>query len=294
MTGIKDTAVAALRRAPLPVVAPLVRRRIRRAQADPETVAVAHRQMEFVLGASRPDADLDAVAPRHLADMIWRRELRWRPRTVTRQDVTGIENLTASREPGQGLLVAFLHHGHYEGIFGAMAAAGAERLFVAAGKGMFQPDTPPHLHALGRTVETGATMMSTTVGYAGYRDVLVDGRVFAIAVDLPGSSNVRFLGRDLRAATGVARLSKETGAAVVLATASQHDRAMQRLTLSEPISPDDHPDTASLLQAIFDGLEASVLAWPEAYEWPRAHFVQLDAAGETVAYAPDPGEPVFA
>jgi lauroyl/myristoyl acyltransferase len=294
VAGIKDLVIAAARRAPLPLTAPLVRRRVRRAQADPGLAAVARRQMEFVLGAARPDADLDAVATKHLADMMWRRELRWRPRTITRQHVTGIENVKAPREPGQGLLIAFLHHGRYDGIFGAMAAAGSERLFVAAGAGMFEPDTPPHLLALGRAVERGATMMSTTVGYAGYRDVLLDGRAFAIAVDLPGSSHVRFLGRQLRAASGVARLSKETGAPVVVASASPHARATQELTLSKPLSPDSHPDAASLLQAIFDELEPSVLAWPEAYEWPRAHFFELDADGVPLVHEPDPGEPVFA
>ena len=51
--GVKRRALAALRRAPLALSMPLVRRRIRKAKADQVAVGVARRQMEFLLAETR-------------------------------------------------------------------------------------------------------------------------------------------------------------------------------------------------------------------------------------------------
>jgi hypothetical protein len=145
--AIKRLAVAGLRRTPLALAMPAVRRRVRRAQADPVAVAVARRQMEFLLGVRRPEADLDEVALRHVEHVVMRRELRWRPQLIT------------------------------------------------------------------------------------------------------------------------------------------------RLRISEPLHPGDHPDPESLLQAVMDGFEPSVLDWPESYDWPVQKYVLLDDEGTPVPHVREPGEP---
>ena len=83
----------------------------------------------------------------------------------------------------------------------------------------------------------------------------------------------------------------ETGAPVILALAHPDGVVRQRLELSEPLLPGDYADTTSLVQAILDGFEPTVLARPYAYEWPRPKFKHYDAEGNEVTYERDPGEP---
>ena len=290
-TGIKGLAVTGLRRTPLPLVAPLVRRRVRRAQADQVAVGVARRQMEFLLSASRPDADLDAFALRHLEQVIWRRELRWRPRVITRQRVSGVEHLTRLRGPSDGLVVCFLHHGRYEGVFAALKAAGGPPVTTVGHPMMFDPAIPDYLAANLRLGRMGSTPVPVTLGYTGLRDLVLDGQTLGIAVDLPGSTRVRFAGRDLRCASGAARIAHETGTPIVLVLPRTTDGINQELTVTEPLLPQDHPDAESLLQAVLDGFEPSVLAWPEAYDWPKKKFTLLDTDGNPVPHVREPGEP---
>jgi lauroyl/myristoyl acyltransferase len=290
-TGIKELVVAGLRQAPLPLAAPLVRRRVRRAQADPVARGVARRQMEFLLGAARPDADLDAVALRHLEYAVWRRELRWHPEVITHQPVTGIEHLTQVRGEHGGLILCFLHHGRFDGAFGALKRAGAPPLTAVGHQILFDSEKPAHIAAHLRVVEMGTTTVPATLGYAGLRDLVLEGHTLTIAVDVPGSTRVRFVDRDLRCASGAARIAHETGTPVVLVLAHQTQGVEQRLEVTEPLLPGDHPDAPALLQAMLDRFEPAVLAWPEAYDWPRPKFVQLDADGEPTTYERDPGEP---
>jgi lauroyl/myristoyl acyltransferase len=290
MTSLKQAAVGVVRRAPLPLATPLVRRRIRRAHADPQQLAVARRQMEFLVGAARPDADLDDLARRHLEQMIWRRELRFHPSTLVRQEVSGIENLTRVRGEQGGLMLCFLHHGRFDGLFASLKAAGGPPLTTVVAPILVDPQEP-YLAAHRRLIDLGSTVVPSTVGFAGLRDLVLEGRTLAIALDMPGSARVRFVGRDLRSASGAARIAHDTGTPLVLALPTTTDGLAQRLTLSEPLLPADHPDAESLLQAAFDRFEPSVLAWPEAYEWPRPKFTQLDAEGNPVALVRDPGEP---
>ncbi|GAB3248913.1 LpxL/LpxP family acyltransferase [Nocardioides dilutus] len=289
--AVKRLAVAGLRRTPLALSTPVVRRRVRRAQADPVARDVARRQMEFLLGASRPEADLDAAALRHLEYAVWRRELRWHPKVITRQPVTGIEHLTRVRGADGGLILCFLHHGRFDGAFGALKRAGAPPITTVGHQMLFDSDKPAYLAAHLRVVEKGSTMVPATLGYDGLRDLVLEGHTLAIAVDLPGSTRVRFLGRDLRCASGAARIAFETDTPVVLVLARQTDGVNQRLQLTEPLIPGEHGNAVALLQSMLDRFEPAVLDWPEAYDWPRPKFVQLDADGQPVSYERDPGEP---
>ena len=287
---VKEAVVSAVRRAPLPLAAPLVRRRIRRAHANADAMAVARRQMEFVVAAARPDADLDDLARRYLEQMIWRRELRFHPRALTRQQVTGVENLTRVRGEHGGLILCFLHHGRFDGLFASLKNAGAPPLTTVAAPILFDPDEA-YLKAHRRLIDLGSTTVPSTIGFQGLRQLVLEGRTLTIAVDMPGSTRVRFLGRDLLGASGAARIAHDTGTPLVLVQPTTTDGLSQTITLSEPLLPQAYPDPVSLLQAALDQLEPYVLAWPEAYEWPRAKFTQLGADGNPIAFQRDPGEP---
>lgn len=292
-SGWKAAATRYLRRLPLPLVRPVIQRRVRRAQGNDVTRGIARRQMEFLLGRSRPDVDLDAVAERYLEQWVWRRELRWRPDAATRQRVFGVENLTRARGTSGGLMLCFVHHGLYEGAFRPMVEAGAPPFTSVVHPSLVAPTVAEHAAAQLRLIHTGTAVVPADVGYAGLRAVVEDGTTLAIAVDLPGSTRVRFVGRDLLGASGGARIAFETGTPVVLMTAhppTEHG-FIQDVHLSEPLMPADHATAEDLLQAILDGLEPSVLAWPEAYDWPRPKFTVLDDQGEPVKHVPEPGEP---
>lgn len=291
MSGVKPAVTKVLRRLPLPLVAPVVRRRVRRLQAHDVSMAVARRQMEFLLEHTRPDADIDEVARRHLEQVVWRRELRWRPGVITQQRVHGIEHLTRVRGEHGGLVLCFLHHGQFEGAFPAVKLAGGPPITTVGHPLMFDPAIPDHLKANLRLGKMGSTPVPVTIGYAGLRDLVLDGHTLGIAVDLPGSTRVRFVGRELMGASGAARIAYETGSPVVLLTAHPTDGLIQEVRLSEPLLPADHDSAESLLQAILDGFEPSVLAWPEAYDWPKAKFTLLDDDGNPVPHVREPGEP---
>ncbi|MDP2772914.1 MAG: hypothetical protein Q8O61_05105 [Nocardioides sp.] len=290
-SSVKASVTKVLRRLPLPLVTPVVRRRVRRLQAHDVSLGVARRQMEFLLEHTRPDADLDEVARRHLEQVVWRRELRWRPRVITRQRVHGIEHLTEGRSERDGLVLCFLHHGQFEGAFPAVKLAGGPPITTVGHPLMFDPAIPDYLAANLRLGRMGSTPVPSTLGYAGLRDLVREGHTLGIAVDLPGRTRVRWMGRDVLGASGAARIAFETGAPVVLLTAHPTDGLVQEVRLSERLLPADHESAESLLQAILDGFAPSVLAWPEVYDWPKGKFTMLDADGNPVPHVREPGEP---
>lgn len=289
MPGIKDIAVAGLRKAPLSVVTPLVRRRIRRAQADPVTVRTARHQMEFVLGAARPDTDLDAMALKHIEQVIWRRELRYRPELLVRQQVHGVEH-TETRGPQGGVIITGFHHARFDGVCGALKTAGITGLKVAGNPEFFVEPMEPHVAAHKRVVQMGAEMVDVSLGFRGLQEV-IEQSPFVWAFDMPGNSKVQFLGRTLGVSSAIARIAMGAQIPVVCVGQHQIGEWQQEVRLSPPIMPSDHEDTNSLLQAIMDTIEPSILEWPEAYDWPRPKFTHFDAEGNKVEYERDPGEP---
>jgi lauroyl/myristoyl acyltransferase len=290
MSGIKDVAVAGLRKAPLPLVTPLVRRRIQRAQSDPVTVRTARNQMEFVVGAARPDADLDALALKHIEQVVWRRELRYRPAAITHQRIHGLEHLDV-RGPEGGVIITGFHHARFDGVCGSIRnAGGPQDMQVAGNPEFFVEPMEPHVAAHKRVVEMGATMYDVTAGFRGLQDVIAR-NPFVWAFDMPGSTKVRFLGRTLGVSSAIARIAMAKQVPVVCVGQHQVGEWEQEVRLAAPIMPGDHDSPDTLLQAIMDAIEPSILAWPEAYDWPRPKFTHFDADGNKVEYQRDPGEP---
>ncbi|MGK2939409.1 MAG: hypothetical protein ACSLFR_16675 [Solirubrobacteraceae bacterium] len=87
-----------------------------------------------------------------------------------------------------------------------------------------------------------------------------DGVIPAIAVDVPGSSPVRFLGKDARVRGGIARLAHATGASIV-PMHGDFVRGRPVVVLGAPIAPRD--DVQALLRDVVSAVEAPLLARPE-------------------------------
>lgn len=289
--GMKHLIVTALRHAPLSVAAPVVRRRVRRMQDDPAAMAVARRQMEFLLGVTQPGLDLDMVARRHLERMVWRGELRWRPELITSQPVTGIEHLSESRGAHGGLVLAFMHHGHFDGAFASLVKAGAPTLTTVGHPLLFDADAPPHLRQHMALVRSGSSPVDVSMGYSGLRDLVLAGHTLTIAVDQPGSTPITFAGRSLLGTSGAARIAFETKSPLVLLTAHPGAGLTPRLELSEPLLPWQFDTVEDLLAAMLAGFAPSIQAWPEAADWPRAKWTHLDLDGNPLPVVREPGQP---
>jgi lauroyl/myristoyl acyltransferase len=264
-------ALGAARRATPPAVVPLiVRARQRTALADPQMWERAREEMRFLLERSRPDADVEEAARRYIERWVWRSELRWRSRMITRQPVEGLERLVAARDRGRGVVLNFMHHGQYA--FVSLARAGVS-CHIVVHPNMLTDEAPETLRQHFRVGSPGSTVLTTEVGLKGMIEVVAGGAVLAVASDSPGSSQVTFAGRQVKGSSGAARIAMATGAPVVLLTA--HPGAPpygSRLRLSEPLEPSGFADAEELLAEMVRRHEDAVLAWPEAADSPLSRW----------------------
>ncbi len=225
--------------------------------------------------ADLPASDLDALARRHVRFSCLRSESRFHPASHSRQRVVGGAHLTSARARGRGVILAFLHHGHWEGAFPSIAAAGfplrvvvaAES--VAAGEG--DPDAEPwRIHqARTMTAHRDSALASVGVGFSGVLELLNHGDTVALACDYPGGrALVRFLDREWFGRTSVGALSLRSGAPVVPLSCHRAGGDASYIELGAPVLPEDFLDPADLTAAVLAALELGVRAWPEAYDVP--------------------------
>lgn len=266
---------------PAALVPALVRVRHRLAWSRSSVRAEAHRQMEFLLAETRPNADLDAVASGYARAMIRRGEERWHPGIVTGRRLEGLEHLVGARDMGRGVIVSFVHHGFYDGgAFPALAHAGVPTHMMIYPY-MARDDAAGwikrHLvvNSLGGGIPT-----STEIGTQGIIDLLTRGAVVAIASDVPGRTPMTFVGREVLGSFGAARLAMTTGSPVVLLT-SERDERGEHVRLHAPLHPQDFESPQTLLAEMMSRHEKRVLAWPEATDIPLSRWGVPDATGET-------------
>ena len=266
----RRTLLAAQVRAHVPAAAipPLHRLRLRQDLRNPRVLAQAREHMDFLVGAVRPEADLDALARGYLACMRWRIETRWHyevHRPAVR--VEGAEHLAAAHG---GAVLNFLHHGPFERV-GLSVAQHGHHLQMMMAPWFFDPDAAPWLrqHALIST--RGCSGFSSAEGSAGVRARLEAGQLVAIASDMPGRTEVDFLGRRRLGSFGAARLAHETGRPVLVVT-SHRDAAGAHFRVHAPLDPAEFANPRALLEQMLRLHEPAVLAWPEAYEEPRQRW----------------------
>lgn len=232
--------------------------------------------MGFLLGEAGV-RNVSALARGHAFFALWRDELLFRPKLVQHLPVTGVEIFEQLRETGRGVLLSFVHHGHFAGLFPSFAARGV-RMHVAA--------APHYLDDSINTSRSFGTVRDrahiTTVrgngnsaflaggSYDLMRDLLVRGEVVALAHDLPGGSPATWLGRKVSFASGLPRLALDTGAAIVPVSASPTgpQGLLTQFRAQDPIEPRDHPSVSELLGEIVARHQSSVLDWPEAVDIP--------------------------
>jgi lauroyl/myristoyl acyltransferase len=269
-----DYRSAVRRTIPAPLVPAVVRTRLRRAHRDPVKLDDARVQMDFVLGRSRPDADLESVAHRYLEWMTWRSELRWHSSLLTGQPVEGLEHLARAHGQGRGVVLNFMHHGTYDGLGTALAVAGFP-IHSVVEAAAFAPDAPAYLRQRLRTMRGKVVPVSAGAGTQAITDLVTAGKPVMIATDVPGRTPVEFFGRRLLGSSGAARIAKATGAPVVVVT-MRPDRERRCVAQLRPVlDPADFGTAEELLAALLAVHEQSILALPEALNNPLTLWGQL-------------------
>ena len=274
----RTLAVAAVReRLPASAIPPLYRLRLRQDLRTPRVLAQARDHMEFLVGAARPDADLDALARGYLDWTRWRIETRWHIDRYHRPvRMEGVEHLQAGRD---GAVVNFLHHGPFERLGMSMALHG-HHLQMMMAPWFFTEPMAPWLRQHRRITERGGEVFSSEEGSAGVRARLLAGQLVGIATDMPGSARVRFLRRERLGSFGAARLAHETSRPVLVVTGHRGSDGEPFMRVHEPLDPAAFPDARALLDQMLRVHEPAVLAWPESYEEPRSKWGSVDLSAD--------------
>lgn len=262
------------------LVKPVVRGRLAAKSRRPEPMQKALREMEFLLGAVAPER-VEEAARRYVVRDTMRSEMRYHPRMVCHQPVENVGALTRARATGRGVVVSFLHHGHYEGTTASLAVADAP-LGIVVSPEMLAADAPTFLrqHVVAGT-STGNYPVDAGLGGKELARRLAAGEALAIATDVPGTAVVPFLGRDRRGSQGAAQLASATNSLVVTMHAHCESDGRMWITLGDPIEPRDFAAPEELLRHLVGTQEAPVLAWPEGYHQPTLRWGLPEEAGAT-------------
>ncbi len=227
-----------------------------------------------------PEAELDALARRHVHFSCLRSEARFHHQVNSRQRVVGGEHLASASALGRGVILGFVHHGHYEGGFPSIAAAGFPLHVVVAAESVAAGEGDPEAelwrvhHARTVVSHPDSRLASVDIGFRGMLGLLADGDTIALACDFPGGqAPVRFLGREWFGMTSVGGLSLRSGAPVVPLISRPDGGDRSYIELGAPILPEDFDDPAALTAAVLAALEPGVRAWPEAYDVPAQMWI---------------------
>ncbi len=260
----------------------VVRFRAFRDWRNPERRRLAREQMDFVIGELRPEADLDAVAKRFVERNAWRGELRWHPAPLATQEVRGIEHLR-DRDPERGCVLIFMHHGQYDGLAASVArAGGGMEVHGIVHPRMMREDAPTWMKQHFKVLAGGGTMHSTDIGSDGITQLVLEKKIVGLALDVPGRSATRFLGRDVIGSSGAIHLARGTNSPLVVATSSPGPTwsSMPVVTIHPPLEPADYETADDLRAAALKIQEDAFLAWPEGADWPRTRWTRLDEGGQ--------------
>jgi len=260
-------------RLPLPLTSLVVELRIRRRLRTPAYVENARAQMHHILDGVGRGEEADDHARDYIARIAWRQALRWHPRVIARQPVTGMEHLRDAHALGRGVLLSFVHHAEFGGMFKSISREGIPVRVMAAAAEMVAPGPKmiQHLSVVG----SGGGLISSSEGVAGLERALRAGEVLAVAIDVPGRTALRFAGRDAHCSAGAAVAASRAGAPIVVATSHPGEGIRPTIRLHPAIEPSDFETIDTLMQHLANAHETAVLATPgSAYlpltSWPAS------------------------
>jgi lauroyl/myristoyl acyltransferase len=277
----EETAARLRARVPRALIPALVAARSGLAWRRPAVREDARAQMRFLLEQTELDADVDEVARAYVRYQARRGELRWHPELLTSLRVEGLDNLVTARERGHGVVLNFVHHGHYDGAFPSIARLGV-RAHMVVYPYMLEDDAPTWLRQHVKVaLVNGGTAVSAAIGTEGMLDLLRRGEVLALASDVPGKTPVSFAGRQVLGSFGAALLATTAAAPVVVLTCEE-DADGPVIRLHDPLNPAAYATPQALLRRMLELHEAVVLRWPEATDIPLSRWGSAEIAASSV------------
>jgi lauroyl/myristoyl acyltransferase len=262
-------------RLPWPLAERRLAKRIARAQQSPAHDALAADQMNHLLGKISTPEEIEQAKTRYTAFSLAEAELRWHPRRAIDQQVEGIEHVRAAQALGRGVVVSFVHHGYYAGMFGAIKRAGLDHVTVVRA-GALGWNAGPGQRQNFLVFKRGGPLIDVREGTAGFIKRLARGEVMMIATDIPGTSIVSFAGRQVKCSSGLVWAARAANTPIVVLDSFQTENG-HVVRFSKPLLPEDFDDAQSLLQEVVSQHEQAILAWPEAAFVPTLSWVSAEA-----------------
>lgn len=226
--------------------------------------------MRYLLERTDRAPEIPQLARKFARHALMRTYLRWHPEELWNQQVRGVERLTTDRDPGRSIILNFMHHNWYEGLFTSLARAGAPVTILGSTK-LLVPGTSVGYRQHMRVVMGRNHFIPATGGLDHIQAQLQPGMVMAVASDVPGHTEVTFLGRRVRASFGAALMACRTNSPVVVVTPRREGEG-HYIQLHEPLEPKDFAEPMDLLNEMLRQHAEAVLAWPEVLEMPRARW----------------------
>jgi lauroyl/myristoyl acyltransferase len=252
----------------------IVRRKVDKLWTNDAYRELQEAQMRHLLEFTDRAPEIPVLARRYAEEALLKTHLRWHPRLITREPVRGIEWLTTKRDPSRSVVLSFMHHYRYEGMFKSLKDKGVDIDILATPLWSDQTQSAPFRHHL-NIVASGGRMIRAVGGTDKFVEMVKPGMVLAIASDLPGQTEVTFLGRRVRGSFGAARIAALTNSQVVIIRAMKDENGTS-LQVDPPIEPSDYAGPKELLDAMLRRHEEAILAWPEVVDMPRARFAAIE------------------
>lgn len=239
----------------------------------------------WVFTRSSNPAELEAFARRHLREYRMQDELFWRPWLVPRMRVEGIERL----RPGEGAIIGAVHVGPMPALQMALTrhlAAAERRLYISRwqkSEGERYATGPRARYVpekIARLEHAGARFVGRGGSHPLIRELLGRGEACWLAIDTAATGRGRvasLAGREVRLATGIASLARETGVPILPAVAHR-DRWRPAAQIGEPIDPAGYSSDEQLHDRLAEVASEMILRHPEqmmpdmtmAMEWGGA------------------------
>jgi lauroyl/myristoyl acyltransferase len=249
----------------------LVDRKVTRLWTNDDYRLAQERQMRYLLEHTERADEVPALAREFARFSLARTYLRWHPEVLSNQEIRGIEWLTTRRDPDRSVVLSLLHHNFYEGLFVSLKRAGAPIAVLVTPK-VLGPETPSGLKQHVRVMRSENTLIPAAGGLDAIQARLQPGMTMAIASDVPGHTEVRFLGRRVLSSFGAPVIATRTNSQVVVATPRRAADGGSYIQVHEPLEPKEFGDPKELLVEMLRRHEEAVLAWPEVLEMPRARW----------------------
>jgi lauroyl/myristoyl acyltransferase len=253
----------------------IVRRKVDKLWSNDAYRELQEAQMRHLLEFTERADEVPVLARTYAEEALLKGYLRWHPKLVTSEPVRDVEWLTTKRDPNRSIVLSFMHHYRYEGMFNALKQRGVD-IDILATPLYVDKNTPTWFkHHLG-IVASGGRMIPAIGGTDKFIEMVKPGMVLAVASDLPGHTEVSFLGRRCRGSFGAARIATLTNSQVVLIRVWRDEDGSSYLKVEPPIEPSDFAGPKELLDEILRRHEEAVLAWPEVLDMPRARFAAIE------------------